>query len=51
VYAKGVARIPRRSNGVSTTKIEIKGVEGTFIVDTGASFVTNGGSGLYSAAF
>ncbi|MGA2126362.1 MAG: TIGR02281 family clan AA aspartic protease [Xanthobacteraceae bacterium] len=40
VYAKGVARIPRRSNGVSTTKVEINGVEGTFIVDTGASFVT-----------
>jgi clan AA aspartic protease (TIGR02281 family) len=40
VYAKGVARIPRRSNGVSTAKVEINGVEGTFIVDTGASFVT-----------
>ena len=40
VYAKGVARIPRRSNGVSITKVEINGVEGTFIVDTGASFVT-----------
>jgi clan AA aspartic protease (TIGR02281 family) len=40
VYANGVARIPRRSNGVSTTKVEINGVEGTFIVDTGASFVT-----------
>jgi clan AA aspartic protease (TIGR02281 family) len=40
VYAKGVARIPRRSNGVSTTRVEINGVEGTFIVDTGASFVT-----------
>jgi clan AA aspartic protease (TIGR02281 family) len=39
-YARGVARIPRRSNGVSTTKVEINGVEGTFIVDTGASFVT-----------
>jgi clan AA aspartic protease (TIGR02281 family) len=39
-YAKGVARIPRRSNGVSTAKVEINGVEGTFIVDTGASFVT-----------
>jgi clan AA aspartic protease (TIGR02281 family) len=35
-----VFRIPRRSNGVSTTKVEINGVEGTFIVDTGASFVT-----------
>lgn len=40
VYAKGTARIPRRSNGVSTTRVEINGVEGTFIVDTGASFVT-----------
>jgi clan AA aspartic protease (TIGR02281 family) len=40
VYAKGVARIPRRSNGVSTARVEINGVEGTFIVDTGASFVT-----------
>jgi clan AA aspartic protease (TIGR02281 family) len=40
VYSKGVARIPRRSDGVSTAKAEINGVEGTFIVDTGASFVT-----------
>lgn len=40
VYAKGVARLPRRSNGVSTTRAEINGIEGTFIVDTGASFVT-----------
>jgi clan AA aspartic protease (TIGR02281 family) len=40
VYAKGVARIPRRSNGVLTTRVEINGVEGTFIIDTGASFVT-----------
>jgi clan AA aspartic protease (TIGR02281 family) len=39
-YAKGVARIPRRSNGVSTAKVQINGVEGIFIVDTGASFVT-----------
>jgi aspartyl protease family protein len=39
-YAKGVARIPRRSSGVSTTRAEINGVEGNFIVDTGASFVT-----------
>jgi clan AA aspartic protease (TIGR02281 family) len=39
-YAKGVARIPRRSTGVSTAKVEINGVTGTFIVDTGASFVT-----------
>jgi aspartyl protease family protein len=40
VYAKGQARIPRRSNGVSTTNVEINGVEGKFVVDTGASFVT-----------
>lgn len=40
VYSKGVARISRRSNGVSTAKIAINGIEGTFIVDTGASFVT-----------
>lgn len=40
VYAKGVARIPRRSNGVSTARVQINGVEGTFIVDTGASFLT-----------
>jgi clan AA aspartic protease (TIGR02281 family) len=39
-YAKGVARVPLRSNGVSTTKVEVNGVEGTFIVDTGASFMT-----------
>ncbi|MGJ5177357.1 TIGR02281 family clan AA aspartic protease [Bradyrhizobium oligotrophicum] len=40
VYATGTARIPRRSNGVSTAKAQINGVTGTFIVDTGASFVT-----------
>jgi clan AA aspartic protease (TIGR02281 family) len=40
VYAKGVARIPRRASGVSTTNVEINGVEGKFVVDTGASFVT-----------
>ncbi len=40
VYAKGTARIMRRSNGVSTAKAQINGVEGTFVVDTGASFVT-----------
>jgi clan AA aspartic protease (TIGR02281 family) len=39
VYAKGVARIPRGSNGVSITKVNINGVEGKFVVDTGASFV------------
>jgi clan AA aspartic protease (TIGR02281 family) len=40
VYAKGIARIARRPNGVTMTRVEINGVEGTFIVDTGASFVT-----------
>ena len=39
-YAKGTARIPRRSHGVSTARVEINGIEGTFVVDTGASFVT-----------
>jgi aspartyl protease family protein len=39
VYAKGFARIPRRSNGVSVAKVEINGVEGRFVFDTGASFV------------
>jgi clan AA aspartic protease (TIGR02281 family) len=39
-YATGAARIPRRANGVSIVKAEINGVAGTFIVDTGASFVT-----------
>ncbi|WP_284418862.1 MULTISPECIES: TIGR02281 family clan AA aspartic protease [unclassified Bradyrhizobium] len=39
-YATGTARIPRRSNGVSTAKVQINGITGTFIVDTGASFVT-----------
>lgn len=38
-YAKGIARIPRRSSGVTTARVEINGIEGTFIVDTGASFV------------
>jgi clan AA aspartic protease (TIGR02281 family) len=40
VYAKGVARVPRRSNGIAITRVEINGIEGKFIVDTGASFVT-----------
>jgi len=40
VYAKGVAHIPRRSNGVATARVQVNGVEGTFIVDTGASFLT-----------
>jgi clan AA aspartic protease (TIGR02281 family) len=39
-YATGAARIPRRANGVSIVKAEINGVAGTFIVDTGASFVS-----------
>lgn len=39
-YAKGNARIARRSNGVSIAKVQINGIEGTFVVDTGASFVT-----------
>ena len=38
-YATGTARIARRSNGVSTAKVQINGVTGTFIIDTGASFV------------
>jgi clan AA aspartic protease (TIGR02281 family) len=40
VYSKGAARIPRRANGVSTARVQVNGVEGTFVVDTGASFVT-----------
>jgi clan AA aspartic protease (TIGR02281 family) len=39
-YARGTARVPLRSNGVSTIKVEVNGVEGVFIVDTGASFMT-----------
>jgi clan AA aspartic protease (TIGR02281 family) len=39
-YARGTARVPLRSNGVSTIKVEVDGVEGTFVVDTGASFMT-----------
>jgi aspartyl protease family protein len=38
--AKGHARIPRRTTGVMTLTAEINGVQGTFVVDTGASFVT-----------
>jgi clan AA aspartic protease (TIGR02281 family) len=40
VYAKGQARIPRRSSGVSIATVQINGVEGKFAIDTGASFVT-----------
>jgi aspartyl protease family protein len=39
-YARGTARVPLRASGVSTIKVEVHGVEGTFIVDTGASFMT-----------
>ncbi|MGY3453608.1 TIGR02281 family clan AA aspartic protease [Bradyrhizobium sp. USDA 4353] len=39
VYATGTARIPRRSSGVTTAKVQINGVTGTFVIDTGASFV------------
>lgn len=38
--AKGQARIPRQTKGVATLTAEINGVKGTFVVDTGASFVT-----------
>jgi aspartyl protease family protein len=40
IYAKGTARIPRRASGVVFAKVEINGIQGAFIVDTGASFVT-----------
>jgi len=39
-YAKGTAWITRRSAGVPMTRAEINGVPGTFLIDTGASFVT-----------
>jgi aspartyl protease family protein len=39
-YAKGTARIARLSAGVPVARAEINGVGGTFLVDTGASFVT-----------
>ena len=39
-YAKGTARIPLRATGVSTTRLQVNGFEGNFIIDTGASFVT-----------
>jgi clan AA aspartic protease (TIGR02281 family) len=38
--AKGHARIPRRTTGVMTLTAEINSVRGTFVIDTGASFVT-----------
>jgi clan AA aspartic protease (TIGR02281 family) len=39
-YATGTARIVRLSAGVPIAKAEINGISGTFLVDTGASFVT-----------
>jgi aspartyl protease family protein len=39
-YAAGVERLPRQSNGVVTAKAVVNGVTGTFVVDTGASFVS-----------
>lgn len=39
-YAKGTTRIARHSAGVLTARAEINGVTGTFLIDTGASFVT-----------
>jgi aspartyl protease family protein len=39
-YASGTARISRLSAGVPVTRAEINGVGGTFLIDTGASFVT-----------
>jgi clan AA aspartic protease (TIGR02281 family) len=39
-YAQGTARIARRSAGVPIARAEVNGVAGTFLLDTGASFVT-----------
>ncbi|MDX2259342.1 MAG: aspartyl protease family protein [Hyphomicrobiaceae bacterium] len=39
-FAQGEARFPRAANGVTKVKLKINGAEGTFIVDTGASFVS-----------
>lgn len=39
-YAKGTVRVPRTTGGVMLAKVEINGVTGTFVVDTGATFVT-----------
>ena len=39
-YAKGTTHIARRSAGVPIARAEINGVAGTFLLDTGASFVT-----------
>ena len=39
-YATGTARIMHLSAGVPTAKAEINGVSGTFLLDTGSSFVT-----------
>jgi clan AA aspartic protease (TIGR02281 family) len=38
-YAQGTARIARRSVGVPIASAEINGISGTFLIDTGASFV------------
>jgi clan AA aspartic protease (TIGR02281 family) len=38
--AKGEVRVPRRTTGVVTLPAEINGVQGNFVIDTGASFVT-----------
>jgi clan AA aspartic protease (TIGR02281 family) len=39
-YAKGSDRFPTRGQNVIKAKVSINGVPGTFIVDTGASFVS-----------
>jgi clan AA aspartic protease (TIGR02281 family) len=39
-FARGDTIIPRPPSGVISAKAMVNGVEGTFIIDTGASFVT-----------
>jgi aspartyl protease family protein len=39
-YATGSAHIARLSAGVPVTRAEVNGIAGTFLIDTGASFVT-----------
>lgn len=39
-FARGDTVIPRPPSGVMSAKAVVDGVEGTFIIDTGASFVT-----------
>ncbi len=39
-YANGRATIPRTSSGVIVAKATVNGVEGNFVIDTGASLVT-----------